>query len=69
MAVVNPNATECRRQLGSIELRITLRPRNRSHVDEPPDVVRLEKADEVLYRSCRVTDREDDEWCPVRDSE
>ena len=52
---------EGRRQLASIELRIVSRPRDRAHVNDPLDAVRLEKTDEVLYRPCRVTDREDDE--------
>ena len=53
------------RQLVSIELRIVSRPRDRAHVDDPLDAVRLQQTDEVLYRPCRVTDREDDKRCHV----
>jgi desulfoferrodoxin (superoxide reductase-like protein) len=63
--VVNPSAVERRRQLVSIELGIVSRPRNPAHVDDSLNAVRLEKADEVLYRPRRVTDREDDKRCPV----
>ena len=61
--VVNPSAVESRRQLVSIELRIVSRPRDRAHVDDSLDAVRFQKMDEVLYRPCRVTDREDDARC------
>jgi hypothetical protein len=54
-----------RGQLGSIELRIVARPRNRAHVNDSLDAMRLEKIDEVLYRARRVTDREDDDPCHV----
>jgi hypothetical protein len=49
-----------RRQLVSIELRVVSRPRDRAHVNDPLDAVRLEQTDEVPYRSSRVTDREND---------
>jgi hypothetical protein len=49
----------------SIELRIVSRPRDRAHIKDPLHTVRLKKADEVFYRPCRVTDREDDERCHV----
>jgi hypothetical protein len=63
MPVVNSSAVQRRRQLVSIELRILPRPRNRAHIDDSLDVVRLEKTDELLYCPCRVTDREDDKRC------
>jgi hypothetical protein len=48
------------RQLVSIELRIVPRPRDRTDVDNSLDAVRFQKTDEGLYRTCGVTDREDD---------
>jgi hypothetical protein len=51
---------EGRRELGSIELRIVSRPRNRADVDHALDAVCLQQPDEVLYRACRVADCEDD---------
>jgi hypothetical protein len=62
---MNPSTMEGRRQMASIELRIVSRPRDRAHINDPLDAVRLEQADEVFYRPCRVTDREDDERCHV----
>jgi len=39
--VVNPSAMEGRRQLVWIELRIVARPRDRAHVNDPSDAMRL----------------------------
>ena len=52
---------EGRRQLVSIELRAVLRPRDRAHVNDPLDGVRLQQTDEVRNRPSRVTDRENDQ--------
>jgi hypothetical protein len=58
--VVHPSAMEGWRQIVTIELRVVSRPRDRPNVNDPLDAMRLEKADEVLDRPGRVTDREDD---------
>jgi hypothetical protein len=63
--VVNPSATEGRRQSVSIELRIVARSRDRAHVNDSADAVRSQQIDEVFERSCRVTNREDDDSCHV----
>ena len=59
--VMHPGAMEGRRQLASIELRVVSRSRDRAHVDDPLDGVRLQQTDEVGYRPSRVTDRENDQ--------
>src|SRR4029078_1400953 len=58
--VVNPSAMERRRQLVSIELLNLARPRDRPHINDPADAMSFQESDEVLYRPCRVTDREHD---------
>jgi hypothetical protein len=57
---MKPGAVESRRQSLSIELRIVPGFRDRTHVDDPLNSVRLHQADEVRDRPCRVSDREDD---------
>ena len=58
--VMNPRTMEGWREMASIELRVVSRPRDRAHVNDPLDTVRLDQTDEVRYRSSRVTDREND---------
>jgi hypothetical protein len=62
VAVMDPKAMERPRQSVAIELRIVPRHRNRAYVDHSAHAVQLEKANELLYRPCRVPDRQNDEW-------
>ena len=62
---MNPSTMEGWRQMASIELRVVSRPWDRAHIKDSLDAMRLQNTDEVFYRPCRVTDREDDEGCHV----
>ena len=59
VSVVDLRAVQSRRQLVAIELGIVSRARDRPHVDDALDAVRLEEAEEFVDRARGMPDRED----------